>query len=156
MLLERKLNADDMADIAAEARKQPGIKEAAARTQFTLQVQEDGGGWGPNPLHIFVAMPDDPMRIETLRIERGTWPPAAGDILISRSSFDLLNLGVGDTVVVQAPNGKPTTLRVSGVVYYPALAPSFQEQKGLDESTTVQTCAFAADDVVRMPVCNFD
>jgi putative ABC transport system permease protein len=130
MLLERKLNADDMADVAAEARKQPGIKEAAARTQFTLQVQEDGGGWGPNPLHIFVAMPDDPMRIETLRIERGTWPPAAGDILISRSSFDLLNLGVGDTVVVQAPNGKPTTLRVSGVVYYPALAPSFQEQKG--------------------------
>jgi putative ABC transport system permease protein len=130
MLLQRPLSPDDTADIVAEARKQPGIIEAAARTQFTLQVQQDGGRWGPNPLQIFVATPDDPMRIETLRVERGTWPPAAGDILISRSSFDLLNLGVGDTVVVQAPNGTPTTLRVSGVVYYPALAPSFQEQKG--------------------------
>src|SRR5262245_48879101 len=93
LLLERPLSPDDMADIVAAARKQPGIIEAAARTQFTLQVQQDGGGWGPNPLQIFVATPDDPMRIETLRVERGTWPPAAGDILISRSSFDLLNLG---------------------------------------------------------------
>src|SRR3989304_9842942 len=62
--LERGLNAHEMAAIAAEARKQPGIIDATSRTQLTLQVQQEGGGWGPNPLQIFVAAPNDPMRIE--------------------------------------------------------------------------------------------
>ncbi|MBA3257072.1 MAG: FtsX-like permease family protein [Pyrinomonadaceae bacterium] len=70
------------------------------------------------------------MRIENFTVEQGSWPLAAGEILIDRSSFDLLNLKVGHAVVVQAPNGKPASLRISGVAYDPALAPSFQEQKG--------------------------
>jgi len=115
LLFERALDADHMATIAAEARKQPRIIDTTARTQLTLQVQQEGGGWGPNPLQIFVAAPDDPMRIETFKVEQGSWPPAAGEILIERSSFDLLKLKLGDVVVVQAPNGAPTSLRISGV-----------------------------------------
>lgn len=130
LLFDRGLDADQMATIAAETRQQPGIIDATSRTQYTLQVQQEGGGWGPNPLQIFVATPNDPMRIESFMVEQGSWPPAAGEILIDRSSFDLLNLEVGDAVVVQAPNGEPPSLRISGVVYDPALAPSFQEQKG--------------------------
>jgi putative ABC transport system permease protein len=130
LLLERGRDAQQLAAIAAAARMQPAVIEAAARTQLTLQVQQEDGGWGPNPLQIFVAAPDDPMQIETLTVEQGQWPSAPGEILIDRSSFDLLNLEVGRDVVVQAPDGEPRTLRVSGVVYYPALAPSFQEQKG--------------------------
>jgi len=130
IIFDRRFDADQMAAIATEARKQPGIIDATARTQFTLQVRQEGGGWGQNPLQIFVAMPNDPMRIEKFGVEQGSWPPAAGEILIDRSSFDLLNLNVGDAVVVQAPNGQATSLRISGVVYYPALAPSFQDQKG--------------------------
>jgi putative ABC transport system permease protein len=130
IIFDRRFDADQMAAIATEARKQPGIIDATARTQFTLQVGQEGGGWGQNPLQIFVAMPNDPMRIEKFRVEQGSWPPAAGEILIDRSSFDLLNLKVGDAVVVQAPNGQATSLRISGVVYYPALAPSYQDQKG--------------------------
>lgn len=130
VLLEHGLDAVRMGSIAADARTQPGIIDAAPRTQLTLQVQEDGGGWGHNPLQIFVAAPDDPMRIETLTVEQGSWPPPAGEILIDRSSFDLLNLEVGRNVVVQARNGEPRPLRIAGTVYYPALAPSFQEQKG--------------------------
>jgi putative ABC transport system permease protein len=130
ILFERGLDADQMATIAAEARKQQGIIDATSRTQFTLQVRQERGGWGPNPLQIFVATPNDPMRIENFKVEQGIWPPAEGEILIDRSSFELLKLEVGETVVVQAPNGAPTALRISGVVYDPALAPSFQEQKG--------------------------
>jgi len=130
IIFNQRLDADQMAAIATNARKQPSIIDTAARTQFTLQVQQEGGGWGPNPLQIFIATPNDPMLIETFEVEQGSWPPAAGEILIDRSSFDLLNLEVGDAVVVQAPNGEPTSLLISGVVYDPALAPSFQEQKG--------------------------
>lgn len=130
ILFERGLDIDQMAAIVAEARKQASIIDAAPRTQLTLQIRQEGGVWGPNPLQIFVATPDDQMRIETFMVEQGSWPPAAGEILIDRSSFDLLNLEVGKAVVVKAPNGEPRSLRISGVVYYPALAPSFQEQKG--------------------------
>jgi putative ABC transport system permease protein len=160
MLFEHGLDARQMASIAADARTQPRIIDAAARSQMTLQVQQEGGlprrppppkataslaeafreggsreaatagGWGPNPLQIFVAAPDDPMRIETLTVEEGRWPPGAGEILVDRSSFDLLNLEVGRDVMIQAPSGEPRSLRITGVVYYPGLAPSFQEQKG--------------------------
>lgn len=67
ILLEDRLDADPLAAIATATRTQPGVIEAAARAQFTLQVQQDGRGWGPNPLRIFVAAPDDPMRIENLQ-----------------------------------------------------------------------------------------
>jgi len=130
ILFDRRLDLDRMKAIAAEARKQPGIIDTAVRTQLTLQVQQKGGEWGPYPLQIFIAPLDDPMRIETFKVERGSWPPVPGEILIDRTSFDLLNLEVGKTVVVQAPNGQPTALRITGAVYDPALAPSFQEQKG--------------------------
>jgi putative ABC transport system permease protein len=130
ILFKSGIDSDQIADIVAEVRSQPRIINATPRTQFTLQVQQKGGGWGVNPLQIFVSTPDDPMQIETFKVQEGSWPPAAGDILLDRSSFELLNLKVGDTVVVQAPNGKPTTLRISGSVYDPGLAPSFQEQKG--------------------------
>lgn len=130
ILFERGVDVDEMTVIAAEASKQPGIIDAAARSQLSLQIQQEGGEWGPNPLQIFIAAPDDPMGIEGFTVEQGSWPPAAGEILINRFSFDLLNLEVGQAVVVQAPNGEPTSLLISGVVYNPALAPSFQEQKG--------------------------
>src|SRR4029450_3631717 len=45
LVFERALDANQMAAIAAEARKQPRIIDATARTQLTLQVQQQGGGW---------------------------------------------------------------------------------------------------------------
>ena len=130
IVLERGLEADQMATIAAEARTQPGIIDATPRTQFTLQIQQKDGSWGANPLQIFVAAPDDPMRMENFTIEQSSWSPAAGEILIERGALDLLDLAVGDTVIVKSLNGEPAPLQISGVVHDPGLAPSFQEQKG--------------------------
>jgi putative ABC transport system permease protein len=130
ILLEWGLDANQMAAIVAEARTRPGIIDAILRTQFTLQIQQKDGGWGPNPLQIFVAAPGDPMRMQTFSVEQGSWPPATGDILIERGALKLFNLHVGDTLIVKAPNGQPASLRISGVAYNAALAPSFQEQKG--------------------------
>src|SRR3989304_5278538 len=129
VLFKEGISAEEMADIVAPVSKQPGIIDATSRTQLILQVQQESGGWGPNPIQIFVASPDDPMQIENFTVEQGSWPPPAGDIFIDRTSFDLMDLQVGGTIVVQAPNGEPTSLNISGVVYDPALAPSFQEQK---------------------------
>jgi putative ABC transport system permease protein len=130
VLLDHDVDAAKMADIAAEARTRPGIIDATARSQFTTQIQDAGGQWRANPLQIFVAAPDDPLRIARYQVEQGTWPPAAGDILIEREALALLDLAVGDTMVVKTPKGAPAQLRVAGVVHDPSLAPAPQEQKG--------------------------
>src|SRR3712207_3642909 len=110
LLLEGGLDADQMAAVVAEARKQPGIIDATWRTQFKALVQAEDGGWRPYPLQIFVAAPDDPMRMETFKVEQGNWPPAAGEILLDDGTPELLKKEVGDTIVVQAPNGESASL----------------------------------------------
>jgi putative ABC transport system permease protein len=154
LLLEKGLDANQTSDIVAKARQQPGVIDATLRTQFTLLVQEkpdtsnpnssllqhapppksisqqENITWGSIPLQFFVVAPDDPMRIETFQVDQGGWPPAPGEILIERSALELMNRKVGDTIIVQAPNGTPTPLRISGVVHTPGLTPAFQEQTG--------------------------
>ncbi|MGH9249557.1 MAG: FtsX-like permease family protein [Acidimicrobiales bacterium] len=129
ILLDRAIDAEQMAAIAAEARTRPGVIEATGRTQFTSGVEVDGRV-RDNPLQVFVAAPDDPMRMASFEVQWGSWPPAPGDILIDRATLTLLDLAVGDTMVVETPTGEPARLRVAGVVYDPSLAPAPQEQRG--------------------------
>src|SRR5687768_15007343 len=79
LVLEQGMPLNEMAALVAQAHQQPNIIATAARDQLTLQVQQEDGEWGPNPLQIFIAAPDDPMQIETFTVEQGTWPPAAGE-----------------------------------------------------------------------------
>lgn len=140
------LAAAPMAALTSGARTRPGVIDATSRTQLTLQVQQREGGWGPNPLQLFVSAPSDPMRMETFRVEQGQWPPAAGEILMEQGTLALFGLAVGDTVIVKAHDGGPASLKVSGVVHNPSLAPSFQEQKG---HGYISTAALAR---LRLPV----
>ena len=129
IVLDRPVAAGQMATIVAEVRSQPGVIEAAGRTQFTSDVEVDGRV-REDPLQIFVAPPDDPMEMATFEVEQGSWPPAPGDLLVGRESLALLDLAVGDTVVVTTSRGEPLRLRVAGVVYDPSLAPAPQDQRG--------------------------
>jgi putative ABC transport system permease protein len=129
ILLDRPISAERMAAIAAEARTRPGVIEAAARTQFTSEIEVNGRP-RDSSLQVFVAAPDDPMRMASFEVRQASWPPRAGEILLDRASLTLLDGAVGDTMVVKTPSGKPARLRVAGVVYDPSLAPAPQEQRG--------------------------
>jgi len=129
ILLDRGIDAEQMAAIAAQALTRPGVIEATGRTQFTSQIQVNGR-LRDNPLQVFVAAPDDPMRMANFQVQQGRWPPAPGNILIGRDTLTLLDLAVGDTMVVETPIGEPARLRVAGVVYDPSLAPAPQGQSG--------------------------
>ena len=129
ILLDQPVDAGRMAALAAQAGDRPGVLEATGRTQFTTEIEVDGGPRDV-PLQVFVAAPDDPMRMATFEVERGSWPPAPGEILIRRDSLTLLDVAVGDTVTITAPSGEPVRLRVAGTVYDPSLAPSPQQQTG--------------------------
>ena len=129
ILLDRPIGAGRMAALAAETEGRPGVVAATGRTQFTTELQVNGR-LRDIPLQVFVAAPDDPMRMATFDVEQGSWPPAPGEILIRRDSLTLLDVAVGDTVTITAPSGEPARLRVAGTVYDPSLAPSPQQQTG--------------------------
>jgi len=129
ILLDRPIDAGRMATIVAEAQARPGIIEATGRTQFTSEIEVDGRLL-ENPLQVFIAAPDDPMRMATFEVQQGSWPPAPGEILLGHDTLTLLGLAVGDTMVVTTPSGEPARLRVAGIVYDPSLAPAPQEQRG--------------------------
>jgi len=151
------IDAEEMAVIAAEARTRPGVIEATGRTQFTGRIQGDDGRWRDNALQVFVAAPDDPMRMANFEVQQGSWPPAAGDILLGRDTLTLLDVAVGDTVVVETPvktprseqaRLEPTRLRVAGVVYDPSLAPEAQQQSGRGYLSTASLAALGEPNVM--------
>jgi putative ABC transport system permease protein len=129
ILLDQAIDTGRMAAIVTEARGRPGVIEATGRTQFNSEVDVDGRVLDI-PLQVFVATPDDPMRMAKFFIEQGSWPPPPGEIFVARDSLSLLDVAIGDTMIVTAPNGEPVPLRVTDTVYDPSLAPSPQEQTG--------------------------
>jgi putative ABC transport system permease protein len=129
ILLDQAVDAEQMAAIAAHARRRPGVIQATGRTQFTGEVEVDGR-LREIPLQAFVAAPDDPMQMATFEVQQGSWPPSPGDIFIGRDSLTLLGVAVGETVTVETPGGERVRLRVADTVYDPSLSPSAQEQTG--------------------------
>jgi putative ABC transport system permease protein len=129
ILFDRGLEPDRMAAVVAGARARPGVIAATGRAQFTSAVEVNGDA-RDIPLQVFVAAPDDPMRLATFHIGHSSWPPLPGEILLGRDTLSLLDVSVGDTVTVEAPVGRPVRLRVADTVYDPSLSPSPQEQTG--------------------------
>jgi len=140
ILFDKPIDAEKLRAVAAEARQRPGVIEAAGRTQFNSEVEVNGSRRFI-PLQVFVAAPDDPMRVANFRIEPGSWPPAPGELLIGRDSLGLLGVAVGDTVTVETPSGDSVPLRVAGTVYDPSLSPSPQEQTGRGYLSTTSLAA---------------
>jgi putative ABC transport system permease protein len=128
ILLDQAVDAEQMAVIAAAARTQPGVIEATGRTQFTGDIQVNGAT-RDSRLQVFVAAPDDPMRMVKFDLQ-GSWPPPPGTIFVGRDSLVLLGVAVGDTVTVETPSRESLELQVAGSVYDPSLAPAPQEQTG--------------------------
>src|SRR5262249_1883583 len=130
ILLDQPVDPQRMAAIAAQARTRPGVIAATGRTQFTSSEVEVNGGSREIPLQVFVAAPDDPMRVATFKIQHGTSPPPPGELFLGRASLALLDVAIGDIMTVKTPDGQRVRLRVAATVYDPSLSPSPQEQTG--------------------------
>lgn len=154
ILLDRPVDAGQMAAIVAQARTRPGVIEATGRTQFTSEVEVNGQ---PReiPLQVFVAAVDDPMRMATFFMRQRAWPPAPGEVFLGRDTLALLGVAVGDMVTVTAPTGEPMRLRVADTVYDPSLSPSPQEQTGRGYlSTAALPAGHALLDQVKIRVAH--
>lgn len=112
-------------DLVAAVRARPGVADVTARTTVMARVRI-GDRW--RPMLLFVADPADPMTMATFTVERGAWPPPDDTVLLERSGFDMLGVGVGDAISVRIGAGPPRSLTVSGSVHDAGVAPSWQEQ----------------------------
>jgi len=59
----------------------------------------------------------DDMRVHKLAPESGAWPPPKRELLIERASLPLTNAKVGDTIVVETPDGKQRQMRIAGLAH---------------------------------------
>jgi len=98
--------------------------EAAGRVTGRVKV-------GPNewlPLLLFVVPDFHAARISTVRLEAGRWPTEADGIILERTAVPVANTALGHEISVQTAHGVLRSLKVTGAVHDPSLAPAWQEQ----------------------------
>jgi putative ABC transport system permease protein len=91
-----------------------GVADAEARGAISAQVLVAPEQWQSIQ---FTAIPDyAAMSINQIRQLEGAWPPPDKAVLIERSSMDALGVAVGDSILVERPDGDQRQVRVAGVV----------------------------------------
>jgi putative ABC transport system permease protein len=142
------IDAAEMTRIVAEARTRPSVLEATGRTQFTSEIAVDNGRRQEIPLAVYAAPPNDAMRMASIEVRQGRWPPSPGEILLRGDALPLLDVTVGDTLNVETPGGEPARLRVAGTVYDPSLAAGSQQQTANGYLSTASLAALGEPDVL--------
>jgi putative ABC transport system permease protein len=86
---------------------------------------------GPNewlPLLLFVVPDFHAAHIGIVRLEAGRWPAEPDGIVLERTAVPVANTALDHEIGVQMPHGAERSLKVTGVVHDPSLAPAWQEQ----------------------------
>lgn len=108
-------------DLLQAVRNMREVGEAEGRRTYGLQAFAQGQ-WKSL---VLVGIDDfDDIQIDQFFLQQGTWPPDDKEILLERSSLSELHVTVGDTLLVERPDGKQRRLTVTGVVYAPTEIPA--------------------------------
>jgi putative ABC transport system permease protein len=119
-------------DLLWTVRKMPGVAEADARRSFSVRFKADPALAGDDSvpwrnLSIF-AYPDyDDIRVYQLIPQTGPtepaavdgpwWPPPEHQIVLELTSLAWMGVQVGDTFLIELPNGKQREVQVAGTVH---------------------------------------
>ncbi len=109
-------------DFIRSVRRMDVVAEVDARRTINARVKDSHGEW--NNLLLFAIEDYEEMQVNKIRPQSGAWPPPEREILIERSSLGVLNSQVGDTLVVETPNGRERALPITGIVHDMAQLPS--------------------------------
>ncbi|HET9519095.1 MAG TPA: FtsX-like permease family protein [Actinoplanes sp.] len=115
------------AALLAQVRRRPGVADAAARQTITTRVRV-GDEW--RRMLLFVVAPDDRLNIARFTVRSGSWPAPDDGMLVERAAVSVLGADRGGTARIAGPDGTLGTLRITGTVHDPALAPAPQERTG--------------------------
>ena len=93
----------------------PEVKDAEGRFWEDVRVQVGPGEWGKMKLHLRADYENQ--RVHKVQLEEGVWPPPENTILIERTSLNILDADVGDTITLSMANGRQRDVLISGLVY---------------------------------------
>ncbi len=119
-------------DMISSIAAMPEVEAAEGRRFVNVRFLDKSGNWYNMQLN---AIPDyEEMDINIVYGEQGEFPPGNHELLIERASLaPTLGLGdvaIGDTLIVEAPNGKQRTMRVGGTVHDMSQLPAFLNGSG--------------------------
>ncbi len=106
-------------ELVETIRNMDEVDEAEGRRFVFLRFRGEGDEWFNLQV---TAVPDfDDMRLNKIWPQEGAWPPPEGTVLIERASFQpQLGLGdakIGDTLLVEPPDGRARPLIISGTAH---------------------------------------
>lgn len=96
-------------------RRIPGVQATAGRTIYVVRVQTRDGTW--RDLQLFAASDFTTSPVNRLLPVEGIFPPPANQIALERSSIAFLGVAPGDSLTVELPGGKQTSLPIAGVAH---------------------------------------
>ena len=102
-------------EVIESVRSIRGVQEAEGRRKFVARLQRGPEDWVNIELAALADYRD--IRIRKLTFERGEWNPPDQELLIERASLKWIGREMGDTLVVQTPDGKNHNMKIAGVVH---------------------------------------
>jgi len=103
-----------------------GISEAEATSWVGARAEVSPNEW--MPVLLFVVPDFETSHVSTVAPEAGAYPPLSQTLLVEREVLPMLEKSIGDSIIIQTPNGTEQEIKISGTVHDPALAPAWQEQ----------------------------
>lgn len=102
--------------------------QAAERRATVVARMKVGNDW----MGLLLFVIDDFQNLRTNKFFRisGDWPPPQGSMLVETSALRVMHAVQGDSMMVRLADNAPESLRISGVVHDPGLAPAWQERTG--------------------------
>ena len=122
-----ELDTSISTELLDSVRAFPGIKIAERHATLIARMQV-GHRW--YPLLLFVIDDFEGKQTNKAYHVSGEFSPADGCMLVERTAFVVMGAKEGDAITIKTPHGEPKSVRLTGTVHDPGLAPAWQEQAG--------------------------
>lgn len=103
-------------DLVEAVRGMADVAAAEGRTRLPVRVLTGPNQW--QSVEIFAVDDFDKQEVDLIRPQQGAWPPPEKAILIERNSLGLVEAQIGDTILVETPDGKQRELRIAGTTHH--------------------------------------
>ncbi len=102
-------------DLVASITAMPEVQMAEGRYWQSVRVKAGSDEWEQMKLHLRTDYAD--LHVHKVWPFRGAWPPPERTVLIERSSLNLLDVDIGDTITLDMQNGRQRDLIISGIAH---------------------------------------
>ncbi len=102
--------------------------DAELRKTVIARISREDGTFGT--IHVTAVQDFNKLKLDTFTLEKGQFPASSNEMAIERDSLKILKnvkTGVNENVQILLPGGKEGTIRLSGKVHAPGLAPASME-----------------------------